>query len=258
LGNATKLSPMEILVDEMHCVHLGVFQKYILQVLWKCITCNVWDVGDGLPEGVVLAATAQRIRSDLWAWYRAQRVARPGKPIYELSDFSVGTLGAKFAGPLHAKAAESGTLLLFALDVAIRFEAQLPGGSALVEAGRALEQYLVITRQHGPSLPPSAVQALVDAVLRFLVMREPAGIGYIPKMHEMVHLVYQSRRAGNPRHWATWEDEGLNMTLAAVARTAHPTVWSRRVLATFAHPAGPTARRASPSNKRTRVERPQD
>ena len=98
-----------------------------------------------------------------------------------------------------------------------------------------------ITRGCGPILGATARQGLVDAVVRFLTVRQSAGIPYKPKMHQMVHLAYQSGFVGNPRCIATWVDEGLNMELAAVCRSAHTAVWSRRVLATFAHYLGPTS-----------------
>ena len=51
----------------------------------------------------------------------------------------------------------------------------------------------------------------MGAVLRFLALREAAGIKWKTNMHRMVHLVYQIDKLGNPLHVATWEDESLNL-----------------------------------------------
>ena len=173
----------------------------------------------------------------------------PQKPLYELQDFSLGSIGSQTAPVLRAKAAESGTLLLFATELADRYKLVLPHGEPLAIAGRALERYLTITRSCGNILKVSDRQGLVDSAVRFLSVRAQAGIDFKPKMHLFVHLCVSAGRFGNPLFVATWEDEGMNMQLAAVSRTAYATVWSRRVLATFAHPAGPLGPSAS---KRTR------
>lgn len=165
--------------------------------------------------------------------------------IYPITDFSLNTIGSKVQPVLRSKAAETGSLVYFASDLADRFRLALPRGEALVIAGKALVSYLETTRKHDSLLPPIAVQALIDSAINFLRVREAAGIKYLPKMHLMVHLADQSRTYGNPRCLgATWIDESDNMALAAVCRTSHSAVWSRRVLATFAHPAAPTTRPA--------------
>ena len=166
--------------------------------------------------------------------------------MYELTDFGKESIGSRAAPVLRAKAAESGTLLYYAVHLANRLKTALPTGGPLLAAGACLVKYLDITRAHGDVLPPQAIQQLMDAAARFLVLRQSAGIPYKPKMHMMVHLVYQATTFGNPRCLGgTWEDEGLNMQLAVAARTAHAAVWSKRILATFAHGAGPTSIRAS-------------
>jgi hypothetical protein len=70
-GPLTMLSPQALAVDEMHCLHLGVFQVYILTVIWASIDANAWGVGDGLSDDALGAASALRIRHDLSLWYKA-------------------------------------------------------------------------------------------------------------------------------------------------------------------------------------------
>ena len=112
----------------------------------------------------------------------------------------------------------------------------------LLACGEAWCQYLLVTRSAGPRLVPSERQQFLDAALRFLSVREAAGLPWTPKMHLMLHLVHQSNIFGNPLHMATWVDEGLNRQLAEVCHTAHASIWEKRVLATFNHELGPIGR----------------
>eukprot|EP00974_Lingulodinium_polyedra_P131023 11216129-Lingulodinium_polyedra.AAC.1 len=65
----------------------------------------------------------------------------------------------------------------------------LAKGGELVLAGEALLDYLDITRRHGPCIPPADHQRITESMLRFLSLRERAGISFKPKMHLCLHLV---------------------------------------------------------------------
>ena len=160
-------------------------------------------------------------------------------------------IGTRNHKALAAKGAQSGTLLLFAVDQAAKFVEKLRLGRPLLEAGLALRRYLTVTRSHGLQLPAAARQQLVDCCVRFLSVREAADLPWKPKCHQFVHTVTEAGFFGNPLWTANWVDEGLNMQLAAVAKSANATVWSRRVLSTFRHDLGPTAQ-AAPLSKRRR------
>jgi hypothetical protein len=83
-------------------------------------------------------------------------------------------IGSDDGRVLKTKAAETGTLLRFALYLAMRFQAKL--GSHLVSAGVGLVDYLDITRNAGPLLTVTERQQLVDAYNKFLLNREQAGV----------------------------------------------------------------------------------
>lgn len=69
-GPITMLSPQELACDELHCMHLGVFQSYILAVFWGCITANVWGVGENLSDDRLIQSSALRLGYDLSRWYK--------------------------------------------------------------------------------------------------------------------------------------------------------------------------------------------
>ena len=60
------------MVDEMHCLFLGVFQTVVLCVLWAAVAADCWNVGAGLTEDARANASAFRIRHDLFQWYKAR------------------------------------------------------------------------------------------------------------------------------------------------------------------------------------------
>jgi len=241
-GARTGLGPQDLSIDEMHTMHLGVFQTFAATVFWQMLENDVYDLGQGLSEDATIEHGVTRLRFDLEQWYQKQSREHPERPLYILQDFGRHLLSSKDKGSLGAKGAESGTLLFFAADMADLHKANLPGGLALARAGQALVQYMKITRRSPLRVAPADHQALVDTAIRFMTLREKAGIPYKPKMHLYIHLVYNSGRLGDPLHLGTWIDEGLNRQLAAVCRSAHKAVWHRRVLATFNHSAGPTAK----------------
>ena len=245
LNGRTGITCQSLVADEMHTLFLGVFQDYIAATLWQAIVEDVYNVGQGVPQEVATQLSVQRMRKYLHMWYKLQRKMCPDRPIYELQHFEVSTLGTATHRTLKAKAAESGTLLRFALAVAEQHTNCLTRGRSLVKAGEALVQYMDITRKAGWRLAPSARQGLVDSALRFCSLREACDIPFKPKQHLWLHLVVGAGHFGNPRLTATWVDEGLNMQLAAVCRSSASRVWNRRVLATFSHPAGPTAKAAA-------------
>ena len=195
-------------VDEMHTVHLGVFQSYVATALWALIKEDVWGLRAGLSEEAAHQRSALRLGRELFEWYTMETQRRPDKPLYELTDFAMETLGSKDSPKLGAKAAETGTLLEFAADLCKMCYVNLQAGAALTKAGEALVTYMQVTRSAAAQLRPAERQRLADAFIRFLKLREAAGIPYKPKMHLMLHLALQSNRFGNPKDVGTWFDDG--------------------------------------------------
>ena len=133
-------------IDELHTMHLGVFKNFVGFVFNAAIKNDVFEV-----RSPSLAAPTQvsveRLKTDLLAWYRRNRVANTDRPQYPLQNFTVGMLGTRAApSSLGTKAAETGTLVYHATDLVRRFTDRLPQGVELLSAGQALERYLQITR----------------------------------------------------------------------------------------------------------------
>lgn len=247
------ISATAICVDELHTLHLGIFQDFVLAALWQIIEQDVFGERGGLSEDAYTAKVALVLRSRLFGWYRMEKKKNPAKPLYELADFGLATIGSKDKPALAAKAAESGTLVAWARSLVAQYRHQLPRGPALAHCGDALVEYMEATRAASLRMSARQRQATADALCKFLHFREEAGIAWKPKAHLASHMIADCVRFGNPVWTGTWLDEGLNKDLAAVCKTAHTLVWSRRVLASFAHVAGPSARLAAQMAKRQKV-----
>jgi hypothetical protein len=162
-------------------------------------------------------------------------------------------LGSRERPTISAKAGESGTLVAFAYELATKHRAVLSDGSALVGAGAALMQYMQVSRSNPLRLSVEARQSIADALIRFVTLREAAGIVFKPKAHLVTHMIADLGRFGNPCNTGTWVDEGLNARLAAVCKSSNRAVWSQRVMAVFRHDSGPTANAARMASKKQRI-----
>ena len=184
------LSPELLCVDEMHTLHLGIFQDYILGVFWACIRADVWML---LKESEELSdqyyqEAALVLKADLFSWYKREKREHPDRPLYEMADFGLSFIGSLQRPHLHAKAAESGSLLRFASHLAHRHMAVLPHGRALVEAGLGLIAYLDATRQAPWRLDATARRDLTAGLVTSLRRREDAGVAWKPKAHLCTHM----------------------------------------------------------------------
>ena len=111
----------------MRCIVciLGVFQFYISAVWWRVLSANCYRVG-ATEKTELLELGILRLRADLFSWYRAQKKENPDRPIYEVKDIYVSTLGNDETCPQKGpKAAESGTLLGFAVFLAKRYRLEI-------------------------------------------------------------------------------------------------------------------------------------
>ena len=156
----TGLNLSRIVVDEMHTLHQSVFPTYILAVLWGILEAGCYEPAMRLGKLPGQQQTMLRIRSDLMTWYRVQREKHPEKPLYSVDDFVLADVGTYEKPVLRFKAAQTGTLVPFALSLAQKFRGTLPNGDALVRAGSALVKYLEVTRSNGSNLVLSAMQAI--------------------------------------------------------------------------------------------------
>ena len=115
-----------------------------------------------------------------------------------MSDFSLPTIGSRAKPALSAKAAESGTLLFWAHNLAVEFVRVLPRGRALVRCGEGLVQYMHTTRKADLRMTAGQRQKVADGLLKFLEYREEAGVLWKPKAHLATHLIADCGSSATP------------------------------------------------------------
>jgi hypothetical protein len=147
-----------LIVDVMHCLHLGVVQRYVSFVWWSLISANAFRVV-ATGEDELISLSVHRLRAQLFEFYPRYRKQDPEhSTLTELSDLSMKTLGPKNAYMLKTKAAMTRPLLPFSVELLRRFGGDLPGNKALHAAGVALNKLLLALRSE-PDVPsPGAVQ----------------------------------------------------------------------------------------------------
>ena len=133
------------------------------------------------------------------------------------------------------KAAETKHFLGFIQEELAELAESLPAAecTSLREALRGMVQ-LVDVMDESPFIPPpAAIQSMHDAYNRFKAHADAAGVRELPKLHQLLHLVDNTARQGNPREYACFEDEGVNLILREIVRSAHRSVWRYRCFEKF-------------------------
>ena len=173
----------------------------------------------------------QRLRARLSSWYKqpAQRRRRLTEITGEITGKMIGT-ETKPVVTIKAKESESFAEFLIR-DLLPTLP--VPEKRLLVECGDAILEYIALCRVSPPNLPPETLQRMMELGLRHVRICRAVGIPWTPKHHLFIHMIYQSREAGNPTTFHTFLDESLNRTLAAIARSAYASVWEWRILANF-------------------------
>jgi hypothetical protein len=234
-------------VDPLHTLHLGVYKDFCQTVLWEMILADAWSTGAS-NQDTLCQVSVQRIRSQLFDWYKMKRRQDPNELLYPLGDLKMTMLGTPNKRCLATKAAETGTLLEFCRDALKSHGLQVLGplGKTLLAIGEALVNCRNIMRVSPRQMPPELFQGLVDNASRAFNLREASHIPWIPKWHLFIHMAHRARQTGSPALQATFLDESFNGRLAAIASSAHRMTWHRRVLSSFRYAF------SASSNKRAR------
>ena len=66
----TVIEPGARCINEMHAMHVGVFQVYVLSVLWDLALASAWGMGGDLPEESVHSRSVLRAIFAAWAYLR--------------------------------------------------------------------------------------------------------------------------------------------------------------------------------------------
>lgn len=222
-----------LMVDSLHTLYLGPAQVWVCHTLWQLILADVFETG---TKGETLhAVSVQRIRSQLWEWYRRRRAERPTESMTEVSDLTVQMLGRQNAQILHTKAAETKGLVPFTLQLLKDKRHRLDQDTVgfLEGAGDALQTYIDLLGTAPLHVPPPMVQAMMDSVKRHVLCSAKAGVPMKPKHHLLLHMASRTPRHGCPTSYSTFRDEGINRVLKRVGQAAHRSVWEARVFSHF-------------------------
>ena len=175
-------------------MHLGVFQIFVHTVLWDLIICDLWRASQGMGVQKSDANGGLRLEYELSQWYKKEKAAGT-RPIHEMPDFSIKTLGSRCSRELKAKAAESSTLLFFAIDMIEKHKARMSNPTRCLKlvklSGR---EYMDITRSHGLRLPTAAGSATTGSRAGFERSHDRLIASYLCFLH--------AREPGNPTF--TW------------------------------------------------------
>ena len=113
------------------------------------------------------------------------------------------------------KGAECWWVMRFLLDELQRNPLVSP---PLLEAGRAVESVIGIWAAAGWRLTPAEIQASHDGFNRFAILTADIVDMHTPKRHLFAHIITRLEFHGNPRYYANWMDESLNLLLKATCR----------------------------------------
>jgi hypothetical protein len=220
-------------IDVLHTLHLGVYKAFCMAGIWACIRQDVWNINAPTMD-VRIMQCCQRLRQDLFEWYRQKAHESPDEPLYRISDLTTTMIGTNRKPCLATKAAETGTLLEFVRDLVRRYEAVLGQcGVALCVVGDSLVALRNVMRSAPRRVSVAQAQLMVDSAKRAMAHREAANIDFSPKWHLMLHVVSRAFSLGNPAHYATFLDESLNGFLAKMAASSHRATWHKSVLSAF-------------------------
>ena len=222
-----------IAIDVLHCVHLGVMQRFCMAFLWMGIEMNAWRIASRLVEEV-RDGSCLVINESLSHFYRAYARMHRDRPLSELNSLVGKMLGTRKKPKLKLKAAETWGFLLW-------IESELPKighkfGDRLVhiQAGvSSIIKWIRTIQSEGAQLSMGAQQVLCDCIIEHLQACQRLGIRFIPKHHMWIHLTTNSGRLGNPRLYWTFLDESLNGTLKQILRRCHQATFERRALGKF-------------------------
>jgi len=214
--------PNDVLhLDTLHTLYLGVYATFVLEVLLRMCSANVYDVIG--PVEVVRAVTLKRALSDYKAWATRNNIPKS----YQLQQLTPSMVfGKKGSNQLKTKAAETGVLLRWAVEVCTRPEGMaFPGRDILGAAGECVLDYMMILRRSDIRIAWDDCCKLLFLCLRHLTLMEDAGVDYLPKAHMFVHITQKIPKQGNPRFFSTFLDETLNLTIANIAAACHKANW---------------------------------
>eukprot|EP00959_Pyramimonas_sp_CCMP1952_P074958 1566455-Pyramimonas_sp.AAC.1 len=218
-------------LDELHCLHLGVFQVWAAHVVWKLLMANVYGVNAPLQDDRIRLGL-QHLRVELDQWYDSEPKKRKGKEITRIGDLTPGMIGTKGPPSLGMKAQETKWFTYFLVDIVPKYAARPPNQcnvDVVLAAGRALINFSNILDDQPRKIPDNVCKQLQELAELHVGLAESCGIPMYPKHHLFRHLAAQICRKGNPRYYNTYWDETVNGVIKQIASSCHRARFERMV-----------------------------
>jgi len=208
----------------LHILLMGVISRFVAFVLWFIINSNAFDIPSARKDEL-LHLGMNRIRSELWAFYKVDRKKNPTSNASEIHDLTPGMIGEKSKVPqMHqCGGAEIKSLLPFCVFLLLKLNGKLPERQRglLVRAGEAAQRYFRLVQTPDTAMSPEVVQQMFDCAIVHNKSFGQAGGVMMPKHHAWLHLIKESFWLGNPSKRSAINNESLNGTVAIVGRSVH-------------------------------------
>ena len=215
-------------IDTLHCLYLGIMLVWCKICVWVLLQAGVFGGAGTAEESLQVALLV--FRSELMNWYSSYESATPEEKLTRVSDINIKMFGKASAPQCKTKGAETWGLLLFLLDMFRKHAAALGArGRRLCLAGQALVAIVRTWQRHGRNLPRDAQARCFDAYMEHLRLMAPEN-SFVPKHHLFIHLLCKVHSLGNPRMFATWEDEAWNKQLKGSARNLSQATFENSLL----------------------------
>ena len=213
------IDPSVLMVDVLHCVYLGVYQKFVSEVLWAAVDVNLYGINGSADFKKEL--TVKRLFSDMCKYWdttvmpRSERVGR----------FTPAMLGSTNHRELKTKVVETARMVGWALDFVRRHPAQIPNGPCLRSAGDCLVEWQGIVSNAPQHMSAADSDMLLFLCIRHNVLMLDYGCSLLPKHHQWVHMCLRIPACENPKFYSCFFDESLNSVLASLCQASHKLRW---------------------------------
>ena len=206
--------------DTLHCLYLGIMSRYCHAVVWGALSSNLWDLSGDKESRQEMGC--RLLFSDFTRWCDKNGVAGRNR----VKTLTIGMVSAEDSTPaLKMKAAETGVFTRWACEFVEKHKVKITHGDLLASAGNALLEYKRAIDEAPFAVPWKECSRMMDLCLRHLHLMKCAGISDIPKCHQFLHMVADTRIKGNPTGYSCFTDESLNLSIARCASAASRVCW---------------------------------
>jgi len=218
--------PAQCLVnDSQHALYLGQLQIWGQKAMWQLLP--YWSNAPTQTERQTIAVA--RLNLELQSWYKQRHRSHPSENLTEVHRVTAKMVGEPSNPKFKFKAAETWGLTLFLVDILGRYGDELgPDASRLLAAGQAVRDMCLVFDTSGRMLGEAALVECWNLYKRFCALTPECG--HLPKRHQILHLLKDAIRFGNPRFYANWTDESKNHVLKRCCRTVAQARFEERVL----------------------------